>query len=702
MSHPAGAFLPALNRSRALLRTLARGELGALHDWFGRSGRPSDQAMLARIEAEITLRLWLARQVANPVLWGAAFPYCLDAGARRQVNAWLAASAEDRVTSDPWHGGEPTPANDPGFRSWLRDSLAMWREAAGFIPLLQRSAGSAPEAIALPFAIHPRPHAGAPPVVPARAPAQAIDGLLDSWQQAWEHARQIGIVTDADHLQMRLCGIDAHQAGLLHGPSATWPILIALVLHQAGWKADAWTWAASGCCANVPGRGEAREINPIDARGWRAKASLIESIGVPPTATLLPGRDHPLEALICSRHTTRQMIEDAVAAMIPGLDNRQTINQVIAELEEIAAAMRYRAVDLFVVETRLNNLLHQCTRQSSPAWTDARAQAIELKATLLCHTGRPGACISLIGDLPPPEHPRGPDLRVRIAVAVSDNAYHQRSLDLCNETLDACRHFGDGAHAIETRMKAHGTSGQTLLMLALEQGDPAHATKALAHLEKAAELATLLDEDLSRARHNTPRNLAYIFLWHALMDARHAGDAYAKALASAQETGQDPGFIQRIAWLARYRLLLAGDGSAPPWWPAPDPPIPAASCGHGYPAATALKYRGALRAAEGRDAEANADFTHAASLIADRDGWLFAFIRCTILIESAHSLHRLGPPHVAPLVREASTILEQIDHLREFNPDSPAAPARWIERAKTLADPKRTPPHPDPRLAFPY
>jgi hypothetical protein len=657
--------------------------------------------MLARIESEITLRLWLSRSVPDPA-WVTMFPLCLDSESRQQVGAWLAANVANRATCDPWDHGAPAPANDSGYRDWLRDGLAIWLEATGFIPLICRSEGSAREAIALPFTIQPLPHSSAPPVVSAKAPGHAVDGLLESWQQAWDHAREAGIVTDADRLQLRLPGLDAHQAPLIHGPSATWPILIALVMHQAGWKTGAWNWAASGSCANIHCHGGIRQKESSDAAGWRAKAALIESIGVPPSATLLPGREHPLVALICSSQPSRQALETAVTEMIPGLHNRQSIDQVNAGLEEISLAMRFRLVDLFVVETRLDNLLHQCTRYSSPAWTDARARAVELKATLLCHTGRPGSCISLIGELPPVRHPLALDLRVRIAVAVADTAYHQRSLDLCNEALEACRHLGNGALAMETRMKAHGTCGQTLLMLALEQGGSAHAAQAREHLDRASKLAAILDEDHPPARRNAPRNLTYLILWHALMAPNCAGETYAVALASAQGSIQDTGFIYRIAWLARYRLLLAGDGSPPPWWPAIDPPIPGVAYGHGYPAATALKYRGALRAAEGRITEAHADFMQAASILKDRSGWLLAFIRATILIENAHSLRQLGPEHIEPLVREASAILRQIHDLGEFNPDSPAAPARWVNFAEALASPQCMPPEPDPRMVFAY
>lgn len=673
--------------SRGLLRLMRIYRLANLLRWL--TNPLADSDLVEEVAAECAVRAWLGRQ-AHP-WFGVAIPAGLvPLELDEQLHQWLRRNQDKRLME---YDGDRPGLGEPGsaFIEYFDQSLAMWSQANGFVPLVIQNDGHyVLEAIALPFAIRRRVRRDDPVVATADGFQGNVDGLRGAWDKAWQAAVEQKWVTEGDLLQARMLGLTPAMASLSHGDSATMPFLVAIFQHVRRLRVPPLDWVASGGMDVISGQ--------VSDRGylleeWNAKERLIESLGIAKERQLLPSSN------LSQKEGAGNNLSQWFRSIFGDYESHPNLEETNRELQQIDDLMSNGRPDLQVLASQLDGIRASIKKLSGLKWEACRSYAIKLRADLYCHQGSPDRCLELLPDLAATSSKQGCEALIRIAVASTDLCRHETCERLCSSALDASSSLPD-VERHEVNLRGYGTRGQGRMYKALEISDQGLAESGRKDLEEALRLARELDEGESPGNWAQPRNLSYLLVWHALHHPDQAGDLYAEALKLALETNHGDGYVQRAAHLARYRALLSGGNTKLSWWPNEDPPIP--DTADGWLAATALKYRGAYRAAMGDIGGAKSDFEHASEILKPVGGWLLAFIRSTVLIESAHSLRQLGSEYVEPLTQEACAILRQIHDLGEFNPQSPAAPARWIDFAKAVANPQCIILESDPRMIFAY
>lgn len=675
-------------RSRGHLRLMRLDRLANLLRWLIKP--LADDDLAEEVAAECVVRAWLGRQ-ADP--WqGVEIPVqALPHGMDLEIRGWLHRNQDKRLME--YDGERPKPGESgAALMTYLDQSLSMWTEANGFIPLIIRNDGhGTPEAVALPFMIRRRGQRNDPVVATADGYQAEVAGLRGSWDKAWETAVHNQWVTDADLLQARMIGLTPATADLPCGDSATMPFLAAIFQHVRKLRVPSLEWAASGEADVLSGK-------PMNlghlSEEWEAKQRLVESIGIVGKRQLLPGSgNYPPEN--CGGDLSRFL--DSIFIDFHSSPN---LEDTLRELQQIDDSMRNGRPELPVLASQLDRVREQIADTSGLQWDACRSRATKLRADLYCHQGTPDRCIQLLPETAGTTTKEGCDALIRIAVAMTDLCKHDESDHVITSALDAAEKLSalDG-HVV--RLHALGSRGQGRMYKALETSDMSLAESGRKDLEEALHLAKELDVGATHDKLAQPRNLTYLLLWHALFDPVQASELYLKTAGAARESRHGDGYVQRAAHLARYRALLSGDANPLPWWPAGDPPIPDPAFADGWLAATALKYRGAFRAHAGDIEGAQRDFDRASEILKPTAGWLLSFIRATILLQAGESLIASKPQAAEGFLLEAASLFETVHGFDLIDPQSPVAPERWLLRTKHLLD-HGSSPHCNPQLRYQY
>ena len=686
------SLLREVFRSRTRLRLLRQGQVDALLEFICSPPRFTDHDLVAIVAAECVVRAWLGRR---PSPWpvgmvpNAVVPQQLDDALRNWLN-------RNESTRQMNHGIPTLDCQEPGSTLviHLDQCLEVWREADGFLPLVLRDACTdiEQEAIAVPFVLSARHRRDDPFVVTTDGSHQDVPGLRHAWDEAWNIAFRAGWVSDGDLLQARLLNLTPAVARLPEGTSATLPFLAAMFFHQHGMSLGAFEWAASGSfdeSTQMPATGSRRDAE------WNAKVALIKEFGIPEDRCLLPDGSWKHATV-----TPESRINE-FARRFQQVCIRPGVKKVAMDLAGIASAMQHGRPDYQVLAAKLDRLLRVTREATGFRWDGLRGTAVKLRADLFCHDGMPDRTIELLRDLPPSGSKEGGEARVRIAVARTDLCYFDECEGLATEALEtgnALVHV-NGGH--ELRMKALGTRGQGRMIHALESNERKLMESAYVDLEAAVEIAGELDKDTGPWDRSEARNQTYLFTWHALFQPHNAGPTYERALQLANASAHGPGFIHRAAYLARYRALIVGIDAHLPWWPSEDPPIPDPNLAAGYPAATALKYRGAWLAAEGSYDLAIRDFAEASGILGKANGWLLSLIHGSILLQAGESLREADFNRSIRYLNDAAVLFEKVSELGLINPDSPVAPDQWLRRTRSLLGGSKDSSG-NPQMFYPY
>jgi len=649
-----------------------------------------DPELLASVAAEVVTRAWLTKR-SEPWPVGMLPEQVLPVHLEIAIRDWLSLNQQSRCMD---HGIELPDASSAGYQtvSHLNHGLQSWRAADGFIPLVLRNHGSIhpQEAVAVPFVLALRTRRDDPFVVTVDSSGQEVVGLRQSWDTAWAVAKKAGWVNDGDLLQIRLLSLSPLVAGFLEGASATLPFLIAIRFRQKGIKPPSLGWAASG----APGQ-------PLTGCGgghpmveWRAKGNLIAAVGVPLECCLLPEPGSLSEPDLLAERVA------AFADQFLSSSVRLSQEDVERELESLDESMRFGRQDYEAAAARLDHLAGLSEQSTSLRWVATRGKVMKLRADVYCHQGMPERAIHLLEKFGEPNTSEECEAVIRVAVARTDQCEYSSAESLATEALHAADRLSP-VSAAEIRMKALGSRGQAKAYHALETGDARMADEARVDLEMAIEQAVKLDEGASNGRSNVARNLTYQLLWHALFRPSEAGLIYEQALELATSAPHGPGFVHRVAHLARYRSILLGFGPELPWWPENTPDIPDPDFADGWLAATALKYRGTYRAKLGDFEGAKRDFDEASAILKPAGGWLLAFIRGTILLQAGESLSAENHSASVEFLRESVEIFEAVKGLNQIHPESAVAPDRWLLRARHLLDGSSAP-QTNPQLLYQY
>jgi hypothetical protein len=198
----------------------------------------------------------------------------------------------------------------------------------------------------------------------------------------------------------------------------------------------------------------------------------------------------------------------------------------------------------------------------------------------------------------------------------------------------------DTDKGLEMRASVYGSAGgQGLLQLALRTGDSSLAGESLQLLLKSGELSTRLYEfecglegpvDYSGG---VSRGAVQVALWRALFAPDSTEDAVAEAVSNfpPKPDRLSGELLRRVRFLGAYRNWLTS-GSIPEYrgWEdeLPSQQAPA------WVLASALKYRGSLRAADRRWEEAQQDFCNALEALQKGGGGMIRVITWSTAVQA--------------------------------------------------------------------
>lgn len=644
--------LADIRKSRSLmlfLRDEALDELSHL--------RCADPALRHQFLVESVFRLWLYPKASperrlkiaelSKSLWDlVATP---EWPSYNILSAWLERSREKRCFDVPQELGHG-PAHQVG--KLLRKRIDTWKNAAGVIPFVGLDNNLA-EAVALPFDIR-RSDNKAGQVL--GGDASEIKGLSDSLRAATGFPS----LKEMSPYDIWIPDVDRPTAELLEGRSAGLPLLIALRDYHQSTSLPPFAIAATGILSDYGIPDPLAQTSETVAR----KVRMLREIGFDrilvagpldrcdPGSNVFPccsGSDlsHQLQFLdsLHSQHLTLLRAgPHSIQKRLSEIDHEMTVGQMSpaeakCQLQKLLETLG-DAMDIFSSEVR---------------------SALRLVlATAECHLGNPGVSGALLDQVSERKSVLGEFSRtkalIRQAVNLNDFGRYRNAAAIVLKQLESIRSSTLGAsQRIKLELDALGTAGQALTNLGLI--DPHVRNQAHKCLTDACDLARQLDTPDS-SRPELPQDLCYLYQWHACFD-RSGCDAVWKEFETVTPSGHSSwDFMKRLRWLAAYRALLEGEHFA---WRHYEDDLPNREFGNhvSWLYRLALKYRGALRAAEGVFEGSQRDFEEAVQLIPDsRTAPILQLLGVVVALEAVRSLSGHAPEAVARYRTRAKEAME--------------------------------------------
>jgi tetratricopeptide (TPR) repeat protein len=355
------------------------------------------------------------------------------------------------------------------------------------------------------------------------------------------------------------------------------------------------------------------------------------------------------------------------------------------------------AVSLPEAQARLAHYEDALQRAGDDLGTvDGIARVWLLRGSIANHSGRPAEADHCLAEAAArcAQHPVAfADTLASWVVSLTDLGQYDEAESLGRQLLywvGAGFRGSEQDHA-RCRITACGALGGQPLLFKAVLGQETGA-ESLMLLQQARALALKLD-----SADHACRDAVQVALWHALLaPATYQGECDTACALLARYPGESAvsqGYLHRARLLGAYRAWLAGaaPGQGFDAWLLPD-----ASIGHlGWVRATALKYRGALLANEGRTEESQADFDEALELLDAEGAPLIRFIAGTVALQAAESLG--GTTARVGYLDAAETVFRAFAGWFQ----GPIAAERWLERATVLRQ-AGAPCGTSPQVWFPY
>jgi tetratricopeptide (TPR) repeat protein len=661
--------------------------------------KPLAPVLTARLLAETVHRVWLFASSADDF----EHTECFE-------RAWRLHEIPEAVVATllEWSHAQHIKRNYAPPRLWaewangqLRQELGFllqgWREADGIIPFIAPKVGrnDCLRAVGLPFRIRgnlgthgPRSlgHGGVP------CELQLDEGVA----AALELARREGWISKHECFAVELTTLEGSCGIPVSGASCGLPVALARGLRSEGLRVPVFELAASGTL----GCGGTSLASHRDADTLSQKEKLLRSLGV--KRVILPGNGS--SNWPCGEDIT-PLMRNLFAQLKPVAQN-DAHDALLKKVNQHAQAMHSGHEPAELVERLMRKMLAVDLPESDSHLTDVRAEALLTLSAALSHLGRPSdardanaQALELAQQLP--SSWRGLAL-ARTAVILQDLGEYEAAMENCDQALDAVTDSRHDLEALELDMKASGTKGQVLACWGLCVAHPSRSLDALGLLEHAVHRARELD---AQCRHRDepeePRNLAYVYLWHALHASERAGEFWDEAWGAAEK--MDVGkttqqYLLRHRWLAVYRNLLV-EGKPPCWMGNGESfEMPEGGWMH----STALKYRGTWHAFEGRLQEAIEDFSSAIWQLRRKHGdiSLFEFFAATTALQAGQSLQHLDPDRSTVFLQQALAHFEECETQMSWFSGRPFAGTLWIKRARTLIAGHES--VENPQLHYPY
>jgi len=540
-------------------------------------------------------------------------------------------------------------ASDPPLVHLAKARIRSFIEADGIIPVIDRAKNAFP----IPFRVQRDPH--------------VANSVCDSQQKpiaAWADA--------AEHLWKELGGRHRVTISLplantleLEGGSFALPIALAIALRRSAQPLQTLTVMATGAVQNgVLSRVEGVEAKAALARKIGACLFIHPALEQPAAlemATLSIAADTPLKEVL---ENTRHRLEEL------GLDtlSPKTASEL---LSKIKAAVAHGECPLDEAVSTVERCVQTLQQTNNPFLQTKIIEAKVLLASIHNHGGRSDEAMAILKTLDG-ESETGCKVLSNLVVSLSDEGRFDEAVALGRQNLEFAKTLPERSRSdLVLRIEAAGSlGGDALLGAALRRNDPEMIAESRTHLTNvlhwSRQLADLPADKADGDQSNwTARSAARLALWTALFRPHESEQAFAENLQFIPQDDLSMHFLRRMRLLGKYRQLLL-DPAQPP--AIGDCELPAPGKPHlAWLLSTALKYRGAIRAAQGMQQEAVDDFAYAIRLL-QRGTGILGLIRWSAAAQAVCSLSEARAEAFWPLVREERTVA--VHYLKQFHPSS--------------------------------
>lgn len=657
----------------------------------------ADPAFRSELVVEMIHRAWLFAGGSEP------FPELV-----RFREAWVKAGIVDGLISeiDQWLDTQRTARTyDPpaawdrlapeSLRALLKSLLNDWSEAHGMIVFVRTDNDqSVVPAIALPFKICESSGREQSRACAANGATEGIDLDL-SIVAANEYACQRGWIEEKERLGLRLVTLSGSCEPTIGGASGGLAVVVAHRLWHGSIRVRPLELAASGVL-----KGGA--LHPhVEPKIYAAKHRFFEAVGV---------RTFILPESTCGSWPGGWPCGEALDPRLDELANehRKSVRTLPPEelrkhIKDLSDSMRYSVNRAGSARVELRRLLDGQLSSPGNCLMNVRFDALIALAGAECHLGNASEsetiCQQLILEMEQSNErepkPFGAAF-IRRAVNLTDLGKYREAAQLCDKVIAFANSVDRESERRDLLLQALGTKGQALSFLGLFDDEATARADGLTHLEQALDHARWLDANghpSVSVRMNTPRNLAYIYLWHALHSPSAADNAWVTAEKAAVHCEKTRAYIHRHRWLATYRASLLGLEFP---WPANEMELPDKLHEGGWLYCLALKYRGTARATCGDIEAAIMDFHEAAALLDAGSEPLFRFMGATAALQAGESLRSAAPSESKGFLERAASIFREWTD--EFT--GPISGRLWLSRTEALLRGEPLSFH--PQLHFPH
>ena len=699
-------MIPLIDRvrsNRGILRLL---KLDVLRDMLKEPC--GDTSIRARIASEITVRAWL---LAGGAPWG-SLPerasieegwsrYGLDASEVAALSGWLSGEYPMRSYAMSALRGQ---ISDVLFLGTLTRDLGNWETAQGVVPFVAIHEGLSilSDVVLLPFIT--AEIAGAAITIVQAADGKPLEGLEEGAERARRALAECGALQHDRGLRVTLVTLtDPGPDVTLNGHSLGLPVIISHYLRHRACHPRCLTVGSSGCL----GPGGRLDSSLVDSTSLASKAVCLDRCGVAlsimPEGCAAGGEDvrsWPTDKSLCE--VLQKLLGEVLglpASLRMSVHGIDSLEHVDGRLRGIEFGMRFGALPASIALAEITLIKQHLEIKRDVRSRHLLAGASGLQAAALCHMGRTLESRAVAGELVAIGKEIGcqyaAEALVRQAVNMTDFADYAMAVTYCDDAQKLSENLSILERA-DMQLEAVSTKAQALMYWGLI--NHRRVEESLILTRKSVEMARDLDgETPTEGRKNVPRNLAYLYLWHALHVPAEAASIENMVREAACSDAKTWPYFLRTRWLVAYRGARAG---TPVDWMRHEFELPDQKDDEGWLLALALKYRGTLRASAGRLDEALDDFRGAISMMQLVESKpLLAFISATAAVQEGELLMNQFGAEVRDHLEKSLDVFRLMANW--FNAPEISA-ARWIERVEGLLSGCPPASLPDPQRGFPY
>ncbi len=581
---------------------------------------PLDYPLAGRIVGECLTRMWLYEDNCPEALTSAGSTATAASGELLEwARTWRRGMASANINRSIPEQPEGMIKLDRVAWDWLRSRVVDFLEADGIIAIVDLPCEK--DAFPVPFSISLERNC-------ACSLFDCTNTILSHWSENLSRVKKVFDGTPPILQLLCECG---ERGKKFEGGSFVLALLMA-TKRRTGEVGD-FSPLSVLFSGSFDDRGRLDEIAGIEA-----KKNLAVKMGV---SLFGPGIENSSERFIClptgsnATHCVERIAKSLDELGLTDLTPKAAHRRLLELKEEICQGL----LPLEIASRRLNRYKEVFLREPDNEFCmEGQLFSVLLAGSIANHLGDPGEgqkCADRAEELSSKarNHLATVDATASWVVSLTDLGLLAESERKGRELLRWVEtEFQGGARdRLKARMIACGVlGGQPLIHQALIRNGA--ETESLCLLRRACEAAESLDDSREIAR-----DLTQIALWHALFDPEKADSEILRIFARLESIGAEAKislqYLMNIRYLAAYRRLLVQGNSQisdiGDWELPKNPP---------WLYGTALKYRGAILAADGNLCSAAHDFHESVEILSKDKVPLKRFIAATAALQAAESL----------------------------------------------------------------